>query len=172
MRNINDSRYEQFDTAERFSLTISALARNDLKEADRLLDTCPRFHYKVIDFEYFDRIFTINIITLLFFQKCVYQYNVIKMAENYLILIARMEPAWEDQKKALDKRDLHISQLKALYQGLRLFCSHIGINSDDFLKTIPNHVCFDIDEYLSSGIEASKEDIERAKNIFLEHWPS
>jgi hypothetical protein len=29
---------------------------------------------------------------------------------------------------------------------------------------------FDIDDYLSSGIEPSKEDIECVKNTFLGYW--
>jgi hypothetical protein len=74
-----------------------------------------------------------NIITLLFFQKFVYQYNVIKLAETYSLLIARMEdPAWEDQEKALNERELHITQLNALFQGVRLFRERIGINNEIF----------------------------------------
>lgn len=117
MRDINEIRYEQFEPTERFSLTMSALARDDFKEADRLWDTCPKFRYRSHDFEYTNRVMAINVITLIFFQKCVYQYNIIKMAEHYLLLIARMKPTWEDQKKALDKRDEHIALLKSLYQG-------------------------------------------------------
>lgn len=170
MRDISEKRYEQFDPEERFSLTISALARNDIKEADRLWDTCPRHSYKVIDFEYANRVMATNLISMLFFQKCVYQYNMIKLAETALLLIDKKESAWEEQENALNKRDQHIVQIKALYQGMRLFCDQIEINGDDFLKTIPDHVCFDIDKYLSSEIDPNKDEIEHAKNIFLEHW--
>jgi hypothetical protein len=92
MRDISDRQYEKFVPEERFSLTMSALARDDLKEADRLWDTCPWFSCRSIDFEYALRVQAMPLITLIFFQKCVYQYNKIKLAETYLLLIASENP--------------------------------------------------------------------------------
>jgi hypothetical protein len=170
MHDISDRGYEKLAPEERFSLTMSALARNDLKQADLLWDTCPRFSYRAIDFEYANRVLATNIITLLFFQKVVYHYNVIKLAETHLLLIARNNPTRDQQKNALNKRYEHISKLKAFYQGIKQFCEKVGINYEDFLKTVPDHVCFDIDVYLSSDIEPKEEEIESAKNLLLEHW--
>ena len=49
MRNINCKHYGQLSPQERTNLTVLALARNDTQEADRLLDTCPKYTYRAHD---------------------------------------------------------------------------------------------------------------------------
>ena len=49
MRDININHYGQIKAQERFNLTILALRRFDIKEADRLYDTCPKYERKVTD---------------------------------------------------------------------------------------------------------------------------
>jgi len=40
---------------ERFRLAIAALSRDDVEEVRSLVDTCPRFDYRMKDWEYFER---------------------------------------------------------------------------------------------------------------------
>ncbi len=47
--------YEQFGPAERHTLLLEALARNDEAEADRLRDTCPQRTYTQSDAGFVDR---------------------------------------------------------------------------------------------------------------------
>lgn len=170
MRDIHDKQYEQFALEERFSLTISALARNDIKEADRLWDTCPKFNYRAHDLEYTHRVLAMNLITMVFFQKVVYHYNVLQRIENWFMLNDILDLP-SDQYDHLDKtRCKHITRLKALYQGLKSFCAEVAIDADDFLKTVPDHVCFDINDYLKSEIEPTEKEIQDSKIMLIEHW--
>ena len=171
MRAIKEKEYGLFTPEERFSLTITALARGDFKEADRLWDSCPRHSYRAIDFEYANRVMATTLITLYFFQKCTYHYNLIKMAEHYLLLMSKNEPDRSEQANALKIRGNHITQLKALYEGLKLFCEHVGLVSDDFLKKIQlESTLFDIDDYLCESTEPTTDEIENAKNAIFELW--
>jgi hypothetical protein len=51
--------------AERFALTIEAMARGDENEADKLEDSCPRHAYRMEDQEYRDRMRRAYIIALM-----------------------------------------------------------------------------------------------------------
>ena len=57
--------YAALTPAERFSLTIEAMARGDGNDADKLEDTCPRFNYYSEDVEYRDRMKRAYLIALL-----------------------------------------------------------------------------------------------------------
>lgn len=69
MRNINEKHYEQFTPQERINLTISALVRADINEADRLWNTCPVYTYKTRDLEYNCRLMAITLINAKFFEQ-------------------------------------------------------------------------------------------------------
>lgn len=49
---LNDAAYEAFTPAERVALVVEAMARMDVAEADRLIDTCERKRYEMPDAEY------------------------------------------------------------------------------------------------------------------------
>lgn len=175
MLNIGEKHYQQFNPHERINLTMAALARNDIKEADHLWDTCPTYSYRMRDLEYSARFFDIVLIGSFFFENCVLHYNTIKRADEF---IASIENEFEnplDVEKILEKvffaRAVHITRLKALYQGLIQFCQHTGINYDDFIKTIPiNKVCFEIEHLLSAEIKVDNILVEQMKKMFLEYW--
>ena len=57
--------YGAFSPAERFALTVEAMARGDEDEADRLEDACPRFNYHQEDWHYRERMRRAYVITLL-----------------------------------------------------------------------------------------------------------
>jgi hypothetical protein len=57
--------YACLTPAERFALTIEAMARGDENEADRLEDACPKDHYHLDDREYRDRMHRAYIIALM-----------------------------------------------------------------------------------------------------------
>lgn len=177
MRDINVNHYGQITAQERINLTLLALARNDIKEADRLYDTCPKYEYKVVDKEYNCRLMAIPIINHLFFEQCVYHYNVlVKINSTILLLEATSPPRLNEEDAARFDRlyqshDLHVDKLKALYIGFRQFCYQIGIDAEGALKTINiEHCCFNIKQYLDSIVEPAPEDIEQAKAMFLECW--
>ena len=177
MANIGERHYQQFTPQERINLTMAALVRNDIKEADQLWDSCPIYTYRMPDLEYSARFVDVILIGSVFFENCVLHYNTIKRADEF---IASIENEFEnpiDVEKILEKvffaRAVHITRLKALYQGLIQFCQHTGINSDDFINTLPiKKVCFEIEYLLSTDIEVDSTLIEQMKNMFLEYWHS
>lgn len=176
MLNVNDKHYQQFTPQERVNLAISAMARNDSKEVERLWDTCPTYHYRTRDLEYKARFMAITLISTVFFEKCVYHFNIIKKADTYTLLtddidLKHLNDDETVAAKVEQARDLHISRLIALHRGIAAFCSQVGLNSDDFLKTIHvRDVCFDIEVYLALETEVNESDIQHAKELFLEYW--
>lgn len=177
MRDINLNNYKQITAQERTNLTVLALSRNDIKEADRLYDSCPKYEYKVADKEYNCRLMAIPIINHLFLEQCVYHYNILaKIDSTILLLEATSLPCLSEENEARFDRlyhnhDLHVGKLKALYQGFRQFCYQIRIDAEGALKTIgTERCCFNVKQYLDSAIEPAPEDIEQAKAMFLECW--
>jgi hypothetical protein len=64
--------YACLTPAERFALTIEAMARGDEAEADRLEDACPKFDYRHNDAEFRDRMqrsYTIALLATVNLQK-------------------------------------------------------------------------------------------------------
>jgi hypothetical protein len=57
--------YACLTPAERFALTIEAMARGDENDADRLEGACPKHHYHLDDLEYRDRMKRAYIIALM-----------------------------------------------------------------------------------------------------------
>jgi hypothetical protein len=177
MRDISLNNYGQITAQERINLTILALARNDIKEADRLYNSCPKYDYKVADKEYNCRLMAIPIINHLFFEQCVYYYNILVKINSTILLLEATSPPCLDEENATrfdrlyQSHDLHVSKLKALYLGFRQFCYQIGIDAEGALHMIGvERCCFDIQRYLDSAIEPAPEDIEWAKAMFLEYW--
>ena len=87
MRGINLSHYGQITAQERLNLTILALGRYDIKEADRLYDTCPKYDYHVADKEYNCRLMAIIFIKQIFFEQCIYHYNILAEIDSTILLM-------------------------------------------------------------------------------------
>lgn len=177
MRDINLSNYKQITTQERLGLTVSALARGDIKEADRLYDTCPKYNYNLADTEYNCRLMAMPLINHLFFEQCVYHYNVLAKIDSVILLLEATSPLGLNEEdtarfnRLYRSHDLTASRLKALYEGFKQFCYQIGLDAEGALKTTGIELCcFDIKRYLDSAIEPAPKEIEQAKAIFLEHW--
>lgn len=49
MTDLPDRAYVSMRPRERFHVAVSAVARGDMVELDRLIDTCPQEHYKMTD---------------------------------------------------------------------------------------------------------------------------
>jgi hypothetical protein len=177
MRDINLNNYGQITAQERINLTIAALARGDIKEADRLYDTCPKYEYKVADKEYNCRLMAMPIISHLFFERCVYYYNTLARIDSTILLLEATDTPYLNEaddirlNRLYYNRDLNMGKLKALYEGFRQFCCQISIEVEGALKTMGiERCCVDIERYIASTVVPTPEDIERAKAMFLEHW--
>jgi hypothetical protein len=183
MRQISDKQYGQFTAKERLNLTVAALSRGDLTEADRLWYTCPRRLYQAHDFEYTLSINAIFLLKSTFFEQCILLYNLIKKSELSIISFEQ-ELAFEEQegidslaaqtKKLIEllqkTKDIHISRLKGLFEGFKQFCVKVNINDETILQLIPlKDCCQELDILLSADIEVDQDYANKAKVFFLEN---
>lgn len=174
MRDINLNNYRQIRAQERINLTISALARGDIKEADRLYDTCPTYCYKIADHEFNGQLQAIYSIIDLFFWLCFCYYR------NAAKLDSELQPEDKSQKsldekiiRKFENRNSNICSLKALYQGFREFCQQVGIEAEEVLKIMDiKRYCPDIQTYLDFDHTdpPDPDEIERFKDMFLGYW--
>jgi hypothetical protein len=184
MRQVNEQQYKQFTSKERLNLTIAALSRGDESEANKLWQTCPRYQYQAHDFEYTLSVSALMLLNALFFEKCVSHYNLIMKADSYAmgfeqdLEFEEAEEYSESSKQAqgiLDKiinaKNIHVAQLKGLFEGFRQFCSEAGLDSECLLKAIPvNDYCHDLNMLLATDIQTDIQYTSKIKSFFLEHW--
>lgn len=184
MKQITDPSYAKFSPQERLSLTMAALARSDQAEANRLWETCPWRPCYTMDMEYTQRMHALFVIESLFFQKIVLHYNMAQKAEKFIMtrecdLEAEQNHdmgEWVEKTQQLitamsNARDGHLSNLKEVIEGFRLFCTEAGINYDDVAKALPlNDCCPDIDWLLTFDVPVNDEHIQAVKSLFLEGW--
>jgi hypothetical protein len=78
--------YAALSPAERFALTIEAMARGDGNDADRLEDSCPRFNYHNEDVEYRDRMKRAYLIALLATINLKWRVEQVRSAELFVRL--------------------------------------------------------------------------------------
>lgn len=76
------------------------MARNDIIEVERLWDTCPRYQYRARDLKYKACFTTITLITTVFFEKCVYHYNIIQKTNTYALLTDDLNPSENEKTSA------------------------------------------------------------------------
>lgn len=184
MKQIHDTQYQKFTPIERAQLTFAALSRGDEPEATRLWQTCPRHTYKTLDVEYTLRVNTLIMLGSMFFEKCIKHYNLIKKADMFIMSseqdldceeLAGLEHLANQTRELIElvskAQKAHISRLKSLYEGFRLFCSNIDINSECVLNTIPiKDCCYDLDILLASDTEIDVEYRNQIKDFFLKYW--
>ncbi len=184
MRQISDQQYAEFTPKERVQLVFSALARNDETEATRLWETCPRRTFVITDLNFTEQVGALNLIGMIFFEKCIRHYNSIKMADQVFFSMAEdlefeeKENLTETQNQtrknmqmAEKARMVHISQLKAAFKGFELFCTEIGMNHEDILKTIPiEESCWGIDYLLKTGGESDEKLAKDFCDMLLSSW--
>lgn len=174
MHNLKDKSYEQFTPIERINLTMAALARGDIEEADRCWETCPRHDYKALDFDYTIRINAAMMLRMEFREKCFHHYNQIKLIEAHMLHLECFidsEKFDEKMDKLVNIHSIHIARLKAVYDAMKLLCVDIGLFMDTLLQHC--HIeenCADICSYLSSDIKADIKFIEYYKQEFSMYW--
>lgn len=181
--DITNRNYEKFNAEERFKLVLTAAARSDEKEMQRLWDTCPIREYRMQDMQFRGRMLSYIMLGDVFFKLCVCLYADIEKADDFISDTLeereyiqehkiKIEPISEDTLKIVKTcRDISIAKLKALYLAFNDFCLTIEINSEDVLSELPiKHACTYIDRWLSSKINADENYRVCAKEMFLKNW--
>ena len=165
--------YEKFTSMERCKLVLSALNREDTKEAEHLYDTAPVNEYHARDLAFTDSLTVIMLLSGIFFQSCVQHYNLIQKAESCIESIF----CWKPESGATKLENMEaiqnseIAKLKALYQALREFCAEVGLDFEEVIGQIPikeSHM--DVDHFLSSDISINDAYKNEMKELFLTGW--
>lgn len=184
MRQISDQQYAEFTPKERVQLVFAALARNDEAEATRLWETCPQHKFIATDLNFTEQVSALNLIGMIFFEKCIRHYNSIKMAEQFIsyreeyLELEEKENLTESvnqTKKNIEKiegaRKIHLSHLKAAFKGFKLFCTEIGMNYEDILKTIPiEDSCWGLHYFLKTEGEPDEQMAKDFCKMLLSNW--
>lgn len=176
MRSVNLKDYQHITPQERVNLTIAALAREDFTEADRLTDSCPMHLYRMRDKEFCSRMLALPSIQHLFYEQCVYHYNILIRIDYAALFLEDTDSEHMNEKqpsfdKVHKRYDMLVSRLKAVYQGFMLFCDEVGLDSEAMLKTISvEQSCFSIKKYLESDYEPDQKYTESIKNMLLDCW--
>jgi|GEM_PF-2832992 len=184
MRQIPDQHYARFTPNERLNLTLAALARGDITEADRLWQTCPRHQYHAHDFAYTLRFNAVLLLNSLFFEKCVFHYNQIQKIAEF-ILEAEYDLAFAEEKNSKEMANeaqkliehtqktlnTHISRLKGLFAGFKLFCAEAHLDCEHIINmTTIKNCCPDLDLLLEAEAETDIQYAEQIKVFFQGHW--
>jgi hypothetical protein len=184
MRQIHDQQYARFAPNERLNLTLSALARGDKTEADRLWQTCPRYDYRCYDLEYTFRVNALTILNSIFFEKCIFHYNFIKKIDGF-ILEAEHDLAFEEEKNMKEiaretekliehtqkTLNTHISHIKGLFEGFKLFCSEACLDYENVINlTLIKKCCHDLDLLFESKIETDMQYADQMRDLFFGYW--
>lgn len=184
MQQIHDRQYAQFTPKERTQLVFAALARNDEAEATQLWATCPRHTFVTIDLNFTEQVGALNLISALFFEKCIRHYNCIKKADQFISDLKNdieheerenLTEILNQTKKTLEiaekAKQGHLSRLKALFKGFERFCAEIGMSYQDILKTIPiEDSCWDIDYLLKTEGEVNEQEAKNFCEMLLSCW--
>lgn len=174
MRQIHDQQYTQFTSMERLKLTVAALARGDEVEADRLWQTCPRYQYRAYDCNYTSGFNTFMILNSMFFEKCVRHYNNVKKLDE-LILQDKQDLSGDQITNFIEimnkPKESHISKLKGLFAGFKLFCEEANLDYENAITIIAiKQCCHDIEVLLASNVSIDMEYADQIKDFFISHW--
>jgi len=157
--------YEKLTAAERAALTIEALARQDMEEADLLADSCPEFDYRAKDLAYTQRLSDIHQLAQ-FYQAEVLTLRVQLMAAILSMLRHKGGDA-ETADAMYTQVQILAASIEAWHLAWVMFCTEIGFDPDAVLRA------FGIEQLAipaSKAIEPAREQIDAAASLLSELW--
>lgn len=117
--------YDKLTAAERAALTIEALARKDIREADHLADSCPEFNYRGRDIGYSLRLSETHRLALL------YQIEVLSLAKRAMAAMAVfLQLTGSDPLRAdtvLNTYHQLLAQIRAWHDAWGSLCEKIAV---------------------------------------------
>lgn len=132
MSRNSDLLYGQFTAPERFRLVVAALARKDLNEVDRLIDSCPRKTYRMPDAAFTEATRGIHILALEFHCRLVRNQGA-----GLLVLALLIKLRYEGDDAAFDGLTDKLLALDvttvSIWTAWTQFCARIGVDPDDAL---------------------------------------
>jgi hypothetical protein len=126
--DLSDRSYMQLNGDERFRALISAAARCDGNEMDRLVDTCPEKHYRMLDADFkapLDK-----------FMLLAASHNavILRMVVGFLLAVSlrhsSIESDAQDSSGGIDRlEDASMGAMLAKMRAWDAFCRDIGIDT-------------------------------------------
>lgn len=131
MKQIADTHYKNFSPGERIALFYEAMARRDLDEADRLIDTCPTKSYRCMDTAYGEGVRMV-------YEACFCVRLMIEEANSRMLLCGALMSAHRDDEAAFDKfADSYVdvaARIKGYWDAWLEFCAQAGVEPEAVMR--------------------------------------
>lgn len=178
--NLNDRLYERLTPKERFNIALSASARNDRQEIERIKKTCPVRSYRMYDAEFVNMITNITDLLGVFAA----------MFNDYLtdFLFAKVhyfetQSDWPDESQhsvevetqfqvALTVQFCALSKLKSIYESFYVFCKENEIDFNFLVEVHGASLKIKLDVMISciEHCERDEETYVMASAVWVHIW--
>ena len=151
--------YDQLNAKERFGVAVQALARGDMNELDRLIDTCPKKTYRTGDLAFFTRLK--ELLTMALMARVEILSTSTKALGMLSVLLALESSDEDEDTEGVAAAEETYIRLSAMLKGKRAawndFCSGLGLDGDEVMRAF--HFQED-DELLNELGQAMGADVE------------
>jgi hypothetical protein len=131
---IDTAVYEQLTPSERVRAAVSATARDDMEELQRLKETCPKYLYKMTDPKYTDAM------RHLFSMALAIELEIMSHVLNFYFNVLDHRMGTADAGKSVwivDPVDSALMGAATIFKAWNLFLEEQGIDPGEFAKTSP-----------------------------------
>jgi hypothetical protein len=158
--------YGQLNAKERFGVAVQALARGDMNELDRLIDTCPQKTYRMGDLAFFTRLRELLTIALMARVEILStSYKALGMLSVLLALESGEEGEEGEEAKGAAVAEESYLRLSAMTKGKRAawtdFCNGLGLDGDEVMRAFhfqkDDELLTELWDGLSADVEADDE---------------
>jgi hypothetical protein len=161
--------YDQLNAKERFGVAVQALARGDMNELDRLIDTCPQKTYRTGDLAFFTRLRELLTIALMARVEILTTSNKALGMLSVLLAFESGEEG-EEAKWAAVAEESYL-RLSAMTKGKRVawtdFCKGLGLNDDEVMRAFHFQKDDELLGELWQGLAADVEADDEARRNLL-----
>jgi hypothetical protein len=168
--------YDQLNAKERFGVAVQALARGDMNELDRLIDTCPKKTYRTADLAFFTRLKELLTITLMARVEILSTSN---KALGVLSVLLALESGDEDE----DTEGVAIAEesylrLAAMQKGKRAawndFCNGLGLDGEEVMRAFhfqeDDELLTELGQGLANDVEADNDARQNLLTSLQDAW--
>lgn len=176
MKNLDDGIYGKLTPAERVALVVEAIARKDLSEADRLIDTCEIKTYTMRDAAYSERLRAIHTAALHALLMLEHQHAATLAMLGPLLFYAdkndrKSKEGFADAAEKLRVLDSHT---RGVWFAWEEFCADAGVDPVKTLEVawgpVPDYYRHGSAKVLigmeCEPAEPEPEEYKRALNLF------
>lgn len=133
---MNDKMYSLIQPAQRTAALFAALARDDMREADRLTDTAPRQHYVGADFSgEFLRVMMVATIAVQRIDRAAIAY--VAAIGSMSALAYRESEGWiDDAEHMLEVAEGFKGRMRSVWSAFRASVEPLGLDAFEVAETV------------------------------------